>query len=238
MDDTAIKLYASIKNANEVREMDSWHASSIAECPRALIFKRLKIPALHQPGAGKMLRWKAGHIMEEVIRPHILNVYPDTVSNVRLENKELNLTGEYDNYSKEAKTIIEVKSVHDMAFKYRRKDDGRYNLRDSRPYLNHELQNHAYAILIESETGETPEFIEYVYITLDGRIATYKTAINQELTNEVKRRLDLLNKAWQTNLLPECVCKESHPLWKSTLQYCDYRADECCSSNLIKGVKE
>lgn len=235
-DQLATALYNSIREANETRTFKMWHASSIAECPRAHYFKRLGVvaPTANDPGAGKMLRWQAGHIIEEVIRPHLEHVYPDLDSNTRLESELLALTGEYDNYTEDKETIIEVKSVHDFAFAYKRKDDTRFHLRDGKPYLNHELQNHCYVKLLR-EKGKPVSFITYVYITLDGRIATYNTPVNPDLEANVTKRLEVLNTAWDVQVPPECICRESHPLWNSTMRYCDYRGkDECCSLELLK----
>lgn len=234
MDELASDLYNSISKANEVRVFEQWHASAIAECPRSHYFKRLAIPALQTVGAGKMLRWQAGHIIEEVIRPHLLSLYPDLTSNERLNSTILNLTGEYDNYSEKAETIFEVKSVHDFAFAYRKTADKRFHLRDSKPYLSHEFQNHSYVKLLR-EQGKKVSSITYVYITLDGRIATYQTAVDPAILGNVEKRLDILNTAWATKIPPDCVCKEDHPLYKSTMQYCDYKTPQsCCSLELIK----
>lgn len=232
-DELAQALYTSIQDKNVIRSFDMWHASSIAECPRSHYYKRLGVKGLNSVGAGKMLRWQAGHIMEEVIRPHLQTAYTDMISNERIESKTLDLTGEYDNYSEQAEEIIEVKSVHDFAFGYRKKGSLRFDLRDSKPYLNHELQNHCYVKLLR-EQGKTVSSISYVYITLDGRIATYKTAVNPEILDEVSRRLTTLNTAWASQTPPECICNDKHPLYKSTMQYCDYKgSDECCSLQLI-----
>ena len=185
-----------------------------------------------------MLRWQAGHIIEEVIRKPLESVYSDLVSNQRLESEVLDLTGEYDNYSEAEETIIEVKSVHDFAFKYKAKADTRFHLKDSKPYLNHELQNHCYVKLLR-EKGKPVSFITYVYITLDGRIATYKTSVNPDLEANVAKRLEVLNTAWKAQEPPECICRETHPLWKSTMQYCPYSGDkECCSLNLLNNKEK
>lgn len=233
-DELTEALYKSIQASNEIRVFERWHSSSMAMCPRAHYFMRLGIPDQNYVGAGKMLRWQAGHIIEEVIRPHLEGLYDDLESNIRLESDIMDLTGEYDNYSEKAETIIEVKSVHDMAFKYRRKADKRFDLRDSKPYLNHELQNHCYVKLLQ-EKGKPVSSIIYVYITLDGRIATYKTPVQQDLLDNVDVRLRVLNAAWADQEPPECICNDSHPLWKSTMQYCNYRVkdDECCSLKLL-----
>ncbi len=239
MDELAAQLYGSISEKNEVRVFKEWHASSIAECPRAHYFKRQGIKALETAGAGKMLRWQAGHIMEEVIRPHLEQVYPDLISNERILSKKLSLTGEYDNYSEKSEEIIEVKSVHDFAFGYRRKGEKRFHLRDSKPYLNHELQNHCYVNLLR-EKGKPVSSITYVYITLDGRIATYKTAVQSSILDNVNRRLKILNDAWATQTAPPCICdQKDHPLFKSTMQYCDYKGSaECCSLALLNNDNE
>lgn len=239
MDEVASKLYQDIAKADEIRVFEKWHASSIAECTRSHYYKRLAIPRLQQAGAGKMLRWKAGHLYEEAIRPHLEALYPNLVSNERLESEELDLTGEYDNYSEKDEMIIEVKTVHDFAMQYRRKDDKRFRLKDDKPYLNHELQNHCYVKLLR-EKGKPVSSILYVYMTLDGRIATYKTAVKPELLLEVESRLKTLNTAWANQEPPECICDESHDLYKSTMQYCDYKnGDECCSLHLLsKGSEE
>lgn len=233
-DELAQKLYESIQAENEVRPTLMWHASEISNCPRNQYFKRLGIKSQNYVGAGKMLRWQAGHIIEGVIRPHLEHVYSDLVSNERLESTELDLTGEYDNYSEKEQTILEVKSVHDFAFAYKKKADTRFHLKDFKPYLNHELQNHCYVKLLR-EKGKPVSFITYVYITLDGRIATYKTPVQQTLLDNVTKRLEVLNTAWANQEPPECICNEDHPLWKSTMQYCDFRGkDDCCSLELLK----
>ena len=62
-DQLAAALYKSIRDANEDRVFEQWHASSIAECPRAHYFKRLGIKSLNNPGAGdrKSTRLNSSH---------------------------------------------------------------------------------------------------------------------------------------------------------------------------------
>jgi len=235
-DELAEKLYGGVKADNSIREMNQWHASSMAECPRALMYKHLGVAPTQVAGAGKMIRWKAGHILETVMRPYLLSVYPDLESNQRFESEKLNFTGEYDNYTAKDKTIIEIKSVHDRAFIYRKKEHTRYDLIGGKPYNNHELQNHGYVVLMR-EKGIEVKHITYIYVTLDGRIATYKTDVQEDLVAKVERKLKTLNQSLVERKLPPCDCKESNEYWKSTLQYCDYRGDTCCDIKLLKGVK-
>lgn len=237
--DLAINLYQSISNSNEERVFKMWHCSSIAECPRSHYFKRKGIPTLNKPTAAKVLRWRAGHLIEEVIRPHLLSLYPDLTSNVRMRNKTLDLTGEYDNYSKDKKTLIEIKSVHVFAPKNIEKE--------GRPYLNHEYQNHAYKLLMETPGTEVlvdkdkdvwepmekmeVEHITYIYIALDGRILALETDVQENILVGIKKRLELLRIGLAGLKLPPCFCKEDHPLYKSTTQWCDYRDEankKCC----------
>ena len=231
--DMSVKLYQSISADNEERPMDMWHASSLAFCPRAQYFKRMGVPALSTPTAAKMLRWKAGHLIEEVIRPHLLKMYPDLKSNVRLTSKKLDLTGEYDNYSEKEKTIFEVKSVHVFAPKMIEAS--------GKPYLSHEYQNHSYKMLLE-EVKLPVEKIVYIYIALDGRIVALNTEIQPDILDGLKKRLGLLKEALKTKTPPPCFCKANHPLYGSTMQYCDYRTTEphktiedknCCSAKLL-----
>jgi len=237
MDELASGLYNEIRKANEDRIFECWHASSIADCPKAHYMKRLGIKPTDVAGAGKMLRWKAGHLMEEAIRPFIEALYPDVKSNIRLYSEEMDMTGEYDNYSEKEKTIFEIKSVHDFAFAYKKKGDSRFHIKDSKPYLNHELQNHCYVKLLR-EIGKPVDFITYVYITLDGRIATYKTEVNESLLREVDDRLNILNTAWEAKTPPQCICHEGHPLWKSTMQYCSFKeGDKCCEIKEVQDVQ-
>lgn len=232
-DNLAGDIYNQVRDDNETRVFECWHASSIADCPRCHYLKRLGQKELVQSGAGKMLRWKAGHLIEEVVRPYLLALYPDMLSNVRFTSATLDLTGEYDNYSEKEKTIFEIKSVHDFAFAYNKSGTGRYHIKGEKPYLNHELQNHCYVRLMR-DCGFPVDWITYVYITLDGRIATYKTAVKEELLLEVDRILNELNTAWKTKVPPRCICHdEGNPLYKLTVQYCGYRnGDKCCE---VKG---
>lgn len=223
-DNLAIGLYQSISAENKPREFKNWHCSSIAECPRAQYFKRLGIPPLNVPTAAKMLRWQAGHLIEEVIRPHLLKLYPDLVSNKRYTSKLLDLTGEYDNYSEKEKMLIEVKSVHVFAPPMIEKQGA---------YLGHKYQNHAYKLLLE-ENNLPCERVTYIYIALDGRIVTVETEIDETILGNVRKRLEVLRGAL-AGKLPDCLCDKDHPLYKSVTQYCDYQtSSDCCNPKLLK----
>lgn len=146
----ASKLYDSISASDEPRVIESWHASSIAQCPKAQYMQRLGIGAYARPTGAKVLRWKAGHIIEQVIRPHLQGIYPLLISNIRVSNKKYDLTGEFDNYYPTSKSLIEIKSVGPRAVRYKRVGEDSYNLRDDKPYLGHELQQHVYELLMKT----------------------------------------------------------------------------------------
>ena len=233
-DDISIKLYQAISDANEPRVFDMWHASNIADCPRAHYMKRLGVKPVSIPSAAKMLRWQAGHLIEEVIRPHLLTLYPNLETNQRIWSKEWDLTGEYDCYDVTSKTLIEIKSVGPRAVKYRKKEDTRYHLRDEQPYPAHVLQNHAYTLLLKEE----PKQITFIYITLEGLIVPYTVPVSEDNLNHVKDRLNLLNASWSVKEPPDCICTEANPMYRSLLQFCDYKQeDNCCDINLMKGVE-
>jgi hypothetical protein len=250
-----IQLYQSILDGNDERVFKHWHASSIAMCPRNQFYKRKGIKGLNKPSAAKVIRWSAGHHLETAIRDHVANVWGATISNERLTSKEWDLTGEFDNKTVSDNRLIEIKSVHDMAFIER---SGEASLKErigyktlangkeqavyepkTEPYLAHQLQNHAYVILL-AEQGIEVKNIDYVYLALGGRLCVYTTEVSPEYLDNVKQRLMMLKKAQKTNTPPPCMCHmKEHPLYESTLVFCDYKnqeTDECCSLSLLKEV--
>lgn len=240
--ESSIKLYQSIGSANEERTYHHWHASSIATCPRTHYFERLGVPHLRKPTAAKVIRWGAGHKLEEELRTHISSVWGETISNVRLTSDKWDLTGEYDNLTLDGTRLVEVKSVHDRAFGYGKEA----TLKDNQPYLHHVLQNHAYVLLL-AEEGTVVTHIDFVYVSLSGRLCVYKTEVNSKYLEWVKARLTMLNEAWRDKIPPICICtQDESPLFGGVYQWCDYRSDEaqkpptkiadpnCCSIDLIK----
>ena len=240
-------MYNQIEADNKAREYEYWHASSIAECPRTQYLKRLGVPPITQPTGAKILRWTAGHKIEEVVRPYLQKKFPDLQSNVRMTSEHYDLTGEYDNYSPEHQLIIEIKSISGRALKYKAVADDRHHLRDGKPYLNHLYQNHAYVLLLREQQLPVKEIL-FLYVTLDGLLVSYTEPVNLSINQSVVKRLKLLKDAWKKQVPPPCYCSdEAHPLYKSCMQFCDYkdpRTGECCSKKLIErssnieGVKQ
>lgn len=245
----AIKLYQSIGAGNEERVYKHWHASSIAICPRAHYFHRLGIPGLTKPSGAKVIRWGAGHKLEEELRPHISEVWGGTTSNTRHTSEKWDLTGEYDNLILDGSALVEVKSVSDWAF-YKgplssqsvlKKDSGRKNKWNrpeyepmDEPYIHHVLQNHAYVLLLE-EQGSNVGSIDFVYASLSGLLCVYQTKVDIKYLMWVKARLYLLNDAWLAKEPPKCLCSPDSQLWGPVYQWCDYKTEDgCCSLNLIK----
>jgi len=158
--------------------------------------------------------------MEEALRPYLEAIFPDIKSNVRLTSEKLDLTGEYDNLV--GTELYEVKSVHPFAFKHLEKE--------RKPHLHYELQQHAYVILLKEQGIEVTK-INYIYISLDGRVMCFTTEVNQDYINNVNNRLRALNDAWKANKPPDCICdQKEHPLYKPAMQYCNYLigSGECC----------
>lgn len=247
--DKTVALYQSLGNSNKLRRYDHWHASSIADCPRAHFYKRLGVKPLTKASGAKVIRWGAGHKLEGELRSHIDKVWGSTTSNIRLTSDTLDLTGEYDNLTIDAVTLVEVKSVSDWAFytkgaeKCLKQATGRknewgkdeYGPKDT-PYLPHEYQNHAYVLLL-AEQHLNVKFIDYVYASLSGLLCVYHTEVDPLKLTWVKNRLERLNKAWRDKRLPPCICKPESELWGPTYQWCDYRTDNgCCSDTLFKGA--
>lgn len=239
-----IELYQAISASNEQREFLHWHASSIAMCPRAHYLHRLGQAPLSAPSAAKVIRWTAGHKLEEAIRPHIEKVYGEIESNVRLTSEKYDLTGEFDNLVVAGNKLVEIKSVHDFAFitrdgeTYLKEDSGETDAKGrivwkpkQTPYLHHTWQNHAYALLLQEEGDKTVKEIDYVYISLGGRLAVYSTTVDPSISKKVVERLRLLYAHWSIHLPPPCTCQEGQPFWNEINQYCDFKNEEtgrCC----------
>jgi CRISPR/Cas system-associated exonuclease Cas4 (RecB family) len=220
-------------------------------CPRAHYFKRLAVPELTEVSGAKVIRWQAGHHLETAIRPIIEKVYGKSGSNERMTSEKLQLTGEFDNLILHDNRLVEIKSVSDFAFITR---DGKTTLKQATgnlnkwgkpeyepkltPYLGHELQNHAYVLLLQ-EKGITVTHIDYVYISLSGRLVVYSTKVDPRHTSNVINRLTALNKAWETKEPPVCICTESHPLYDSVMRWCPYKTEtDCCSLKLVEAQND
>ena len=252
--EATIALYQSINDGNEDRVFELWHASSIGMCPKAHYLKRLGVAETCEPASGaKVIRWQAGHAIEGFIRAHIKNVYGETWSNFRHSSEALQLTGEFDNYVPAERRLVEVKSVHDFAFV---EHDGQVSLKEATgernkwgkpvykpkdtPYLHHELQNHAYVLLL-GELGLQVAGIDYIYISLSGRMAVYSTEVQPRLLDNVTARLNALNEAWAAQQPPVCICRPDHPLYDGVMQFCNYKRtpygtpdEHCCEVEISK----
>ena len=251
--EAAVKLYQSIAEENEERVFNHFHASSIAICPRAHYFKRLGIQPLTRPTGAKVIRWGAGHKLEEELRPHIAKVWGGTTSNVRYTSEELDLTGEYDNLILDGSTLVEVKSVSDWAF-YKgpltndtclKQDSGEKSKWNkpvyepmAEPYIHHVLQNHAYVLLL-AEQDKKVDNIDFVYASLSGLLCVYSTKVQEKYLEWVKKRLELLRECWKAKRLPPCRCNPKSELWGPVYQWCDFRNGdkECCSKELANVVQ-
>lgn len=165
--DLTVALYQAVNDAPADERSNLWHASSIAKCPRSLYLGRQGVPGLedNEPGAGKKLRWAAGHAIEATIRPYLLANFPGAATNLRFTNERLALTGEFDGYDRATRQLFSVKSVHDYAFITK---DGQSGLKEaignkvsprtgrevvewglkSDPYIHHLWQEHAYSLLL------------------------------------------------------------------------------------------
>lgn len=229
--DLSTQLYQEIVKANQPRKFSQWHASSLAKCPKYQYLARQGVPYTNIPTGAKMLRWDVGHSVEEKIRTHLKKLFPRMIANLRMVDSDLDLTGEIDGYDPASKTLISVKSVHPNAVRYKRKGETRHHLRDDKPYIHHEWQEHAYVPLLAKLDMEVDNIV-YLYISLSGLLVPYSTSVKPDITQAVLNRLTTLNSFWTAQTAPECVCKEDQPMYKETNQYCDYKNEMgCCDGS-------
>lgn len=258
--DLSISIYQTIAKLRKPREIKMWHSSSIAKCPRALYMERLKVPALNSPTAAKEIRFTSGHAVETALRAPLEELDKDLQSNIRLRNKDLDLTGEYDNLVPSQKRLIEIKSVDIGAVIQRNNvlslkkevglDEKGRKLYEPMldPYKHHIWQQESYCLLMETPGTEyfdttdpdnkvwrplepmTIEAIDYIYVTLRGALVAYKTPRSPHITKRVADKVKYLNEALKDSKLPICMCSESQEFWKETNQYCDYQSEGECCS--------
>lgn len=249
--DLTQQLYREIDNADQPREINHWHASSIGKCPRALYYERKKVAPLpeNEPGAGKKLRWRGGHAVEEAIRPTLEAIYPNLQTNKRFTSEKLDLTGEFDGYDPDSRSLISVKSVHDFAFTA---IDGKTGLKEKKgmkmgrngrevtdwghkqkAYPHHQWQEHAYVPLLKEADMEVEHTI-YIYITLGGLIDTFREPVSPLILKRVLDKVEYLNKCWRDSTLPVCLCQPGQEMYDVTDQYCPYKTvTGCCSESLL-----
>lgn len=231
MNDLTAQLYGEITKANQPRAFKQWHASSIAKCPKYQYLARQGVPYTNVATGAKMLRWQVGHSVEATIRGYLEKIFPRMISNLRMFDAGLDLTGEIDAYAPDSRTLISVKSVHPNAVRYKKVSETRHHLRDDKPYIHHEWQEHAYTPLLAKLDMEVDNIV-YLYISLSGLLVPYSTPVKPGITQAVLERLNVLNTSWAAQTAPDCVCKEGQPMYKETNQYCDYKnAMGCCDEN-------
>jgi len=176
-----------IKKDHKDKEIVSWHASRLGSCLRGMYLERLGEKPEEEFDDRKLRVFHCGKLFEDwvvglVKKQEIYKVE----TQVRIENKEINVSGYADMVvsNKEGAIVYEVKSKHSQGFKYLYPTNGQEQ---------HRKQLWAYLYCLNIEKGNL------LYLSKDDlRVAEFPVFLeDKELRDSVLKDLELLNKAWK-----------------------------------------
>jgi len=197
----------------EEKEIKSWHCSALGMCLCGVYLERIGVPAIEELDARTKRVFQCGRLFEEYVINQIKKT--DTVfeEQVRVENKELGISGYADlviTNEDGSKEVVEVKSQHSRSFWYMiKKGEGAYK--------HHKMQILLYMMTLGINNGKL------IYCSKDDLcIEEFPIYLDREveLCKEVMERLKILNTALDTKTIPQV--DENNPLNK----YCRYH-DYC-----------
>jgi len=197
----------------EGKERTTWYASELGNCPRGTYYKRLGVEPDEELDARTKRVFKCGNIFEDFILDRLIDGDHTLEREVRVENKELHISGRIDGlitYKDGTQEILEIKSKHSGAFHKMRKE--------GEAMRQHQYQIWVYLNEMNIEKGRI------VYISKDDLcIETYEVRLDdKQLKKEVLWKVGLLNRAWaekNPNLLP----LPQDGSWQK--KYCSYHSN-------------
>ena len=192
------------REGRESKKQTSWHASSIGNCLRGQYIKRLGILPEPEMDARKLRVFDVGNQMENWVVELFRGKFPGAQTQVRIEDKKLNISGYADIVNG---SVYEIKTKHSKAFWYMQKE-------------GKAMRHHEYQVWLYLRVLNIPNGIICYLSKDDMTTAEYIVELsNKELEREVLKRIGLLNVAWKDqniNLLP----LQEDTDW--TAKYCDY----------------
>lgn len=181
------------ENNKPKKEITSWHASQIGSCMRGIYLNRLgKAP--DSPLDDRTLRiFDMGNKIEDWIVNLIKLQGIDVETQVRVEDKKLNLTGYADaviKYKNE-REVLEIKSKHSKAFWWMDK-------KGQGAQRHHMYQLWLYLYILKIDRGVI------VYVSKDDSAILQYVVFRNDATlkKEVMNILDTLNNCWEKKILP------------------------------------
>lgn len=181
----------AVSEKRENREQTSWHASKLGSCVTGQYLERLGVKAdeefdertLRVFSVGKMLEdWLVGKIAGKV----------DQETQVRIENKELRVTGYADLLIKNPPLVYEIKSKQSKSFWYMDKQGQGAG-------VQHKMQLWVYLYTLGVEEGRI------IYLSKDD-LATLEYPVllgDKEVEKLVKEECAILNEAWEKKIPPK-----------------------------------
>jgi len=214
----------SIRDERELKEQNTWYASSLGTCLRGQYIQRLGI--VKKEFTDRELRvFKCGKMFEEWITS-LLEKEPNIKieKQVRVEIKDWDASGIIDliaEYNGEKK-IYELKTKHSKAFWHMQKD--------GKPMRQHQQQLWFYLKATGIKDGSL------LYLEKDAlSILEYPVRLDDEnLEKEVREQLELLNKAWKEKNI-ELLPLPKEDSWEA--RYCSFHEKYCLKPKELNKLK-
>lgn len=176
----------AIRGSNEKRPINSWHISKLGSCLTGVYLERMGVEPDEDFDARTLRVFDVGKRDEA----WFLSFIPDVEEQIRVEDKELDISGRID--AKVGDLLLEIKTKHSRAFWWminRKQGADRH----------HQYQLWTYLYLLNLPKGEL------VYISRDDRaIQRFPVFLSDEgLKAEVMNEISILNNAWSKKIPPE-----------------------------------
>ena len=252
----AIDAYLKEKS-EEVRSYgEYWSASSAGYCMRLNIMRRLGVPKVPElaDNATQTRIFEAGHIFHEWMQRITKNAGLSIASEVELQDEDLMIRGHfddlvlssYDESGEQARAGDEIRAQHLILYDYKTAHSASFNYKKDQPMgYYHKMQLGTYMYMLRQRNTLKHELYDGIESLSEARILSIskddlrldekQLLWTPELSDEVLKYWQTLNKYWTDKKLPLCTCLDHDGGFmgkrsKKGKIYCDYYwNDQCCS---------
>lgn len=190
-----VDAYLRQERDEERRERRGWYVSDLGQCLKGVYLQRLEGPPAYDDR--RLRLFSVGNIFHHWLVGKIKSTGYEVLAEERMESEEHHLSGRADliiNHG-ERTTLYELKTMHSRGFWYRQRSGGL-------ALPHHEMQVTAYMWFLKERFPNLQGRIWYV-IKDDLAVLTVPVRYREETVTEIKRQLDVLNRAWESEVAPE-----------------------------------
>lgn len=174
---------------------NGWYATDLGQCLAGVYRQRLEGPPEYDER--RLRLFSVGNIFHHWLVDKVKAAGFEALTEERVESPKYHLSGRPDLLITDGgkATLYEIKTMHSQGF-WRRQRSGGLAL------PHHELQVTAYMWLLKDHYPKLDAHICYVSKD-DLAVMTIPVKYREETVTEVKRQLDVLNRAWESRIPPE-----------------------------------